>query len=170
MSYWKGNQYIGVGPGAHGRFVLLGEGGVVREARTQTLEPDVWIREVQQRGHGTRRRLPLSHLELLEEVLVMGMRTTEGINHEHWELFSPQNGLFEVFGASVGVQELLQSGQLVLDDRGLRCSWDGLALLDSILPALLVELERQISQKPQADSSVSAAGGQPKNTTDLQRQ
>lgn len=50
--------------GAHGRFVLLGEGGVVREARTQTLEPDVWIREVQQRGHGTRRRLPLSHLEL----------------------------------------------------------------------------------------------------------
>lgn len=31
--------------------------------------------------------------------------------------------------------------------RGLRCSWEGLALLDSILPALLVELERQISPK-----------------------
>lgn len=64
MSYWKGRQYIGVGPGAHGRFVLLGEGGVTREARTQTLEPDVWIREVQQRGHGTRRRIQLGHLEL----------------------------------------------------------------------------------------------------------
>lgn len=50
--------------GAHGRFALLGEGGVVREARTQTLEPDVWIREVQQRGHGTRRRIRLGHLEL----------------------------------------------------------------------------------------------------------
>ncbi|KAL3986976.1 cystatin-A/B [Sarotherodon galilaeus] len=147
ISYWKGNQYIGVGPGAHGRFVPLGEGGVVREARTQTLEPDVWIREVRQRGHGTRRRLPLGHLELLEEVLVMGMRMTEGINHKHWEMFSPQNGLDEVFGESIVVQELLQSGQLILDDRGLRCSWEGLALLDSILPALLVELERQISPK-----------------------
>lgn len=50
--------------GAHGRFAFLGEGGVVREARTQTLEPDVWIREVQQRGHGTRRRIQLGHLEL----------------------------------------------------------------------------------------------------------
>uniref|UniRef100_A0A3Q3FXY0 Radical S-adenosyl methionine domain-containing protein n=1 Tax=Kryptolebias marmoratus TaxID=37003 RepID=A0A3Q3FXY0_KRYMA len=145
LSYWKGRQYIGVGPGAHGRFVPLGEGGVVREARTQTLEPDVWIREVLQRGHGTRRRIRLSHLTLLEEVLVMGMRMTEGINHKHWKLFSPESGLHEIFGASVGVKELQQSGHLLLDDRGLRCSWDGLALLDTILPVLLVELEKQIS-------------------------
>ncbi|XP_020511060.2 radical S-adenosyl methionine domain-containing protein 1, mitochondrial [Labrus bergylta] len=145
MSYWKGRQYVGVGPGAHGRFVVPGEGGVAREARTQTLEPDVWMREVQQRGHGTRRRIQLSHLELLEEVLVMGMRMTEGIHHEHWELFSHELGLYEIFGSSVEVQECLQSGKLVLDERGLRCSWDGLALLDSMLPALLVELERRIS-------------------------
>ncbi|XP_030264135.1 radical S-adenosyl methionine domain-containing protein 1, mitochondrial isoform X1 [Sparus aurata] len=151
MSYWRGRQYIGVGPGAHGRFVPLGEGGVDREARTQTLEPDVWIREVQQRGHGTRRRIRLGHLELLEEVLVMGMRMTEGINHKHWQMFSPQLGLREVFGTSAEVREFLQSGRLVLDDRGLRCSWDGLAVLDSMLPALLVELERETSRKLQSD-------------------
>nr|XP_019950085.1 PREDICTED: radical S-adenosyl methionine domain-containing protein 1, mitochondrial isoform X1 [Paralichthys olivaceus] len=149
VTYWKGRQYIGVGPGAHGRFVPLGEGGVAREARTQTLEPDVWIREVRHNGHGTRRRVQLSHLELLEEVLVMGMRMTEGIDQEHWEMFSPQLGLHEVFGTSTDVQELLQSGRLILDDRGLRCSWDGLALLDSILPSLLVELQTQILQGPQ---------------------
>lgn len=50
--------------GAHGRFVPVAEGGVAREARTQTLEPDVWIREVRQRGHGTRRRIKLGRLEL----------------------------------------------------------------------------------------------------------
>ncbi|XP_078126380.1 radical S-adenosyl methionine domain-containing protein 1, mitochondrial [Sander vitreus] len=164
-SYWKGRQYIGVGPGAHGRFVPLGEGGIIREARTQTLEPDVWIREVQQRGHGTRRRIQLSHLELLEEVLVMGMRMSKGINHKHWELFSPQLGLHEVFGTSNDFQELLQSGQLILDDRGLRCSWDGLALLDSILPALLVMLERQISQRLQRDRH---ADGQTKRISNPQ--
>nr|XP_033500093.1 radical S-adenosyl methionine domain-containing protein 1, mitochondrial [Epinephelus lanceolatus] len=161
-SYWKGRQYIGVGPGAHGRFVPVGEGGVIREARTQTLEPDVWIHEVQQRGHGTRRRIRLSYLELLEEVLVMGMRMTQGIHHKHWELFSPQLALHDVFGTSIDVQELLQRGQLILDDRGLRCSWDGLALLDSILPALLVELERQISQRLHRDHH--CADGQTKRT------
>uniref|UniRef100_H3CYK7 Radical S-adenosyl methionine domain-containing protein n=1 Tax=Tetraodon nigroviridis TaxID=99883 RepID=H3CYK7_TETNG len=144
MSYWQGRQYIGVGPGAHGRFVLGAQGGAVREARTQTLEPDAWIREVQQRGHGTRRRIQLDHLELLEEVLAMGMRTTEGISHEHWALFSPQLGLRDVFGASVDVQDYLRSGRLILDPRGLRCSREGLALLDSMLPALLVELQSRV--------------------------
>ncbi|XP_029015098.1 radical S-adenosyl methionine domain-containing protein 1, mitochondrial [Betta splendens] len=147
LSYWKGRQYIGVGPGAHGRFVPLAEGGGVREARTQTLEPDVWIREVRRRGHGTRRRIPLHRLELLEEALAMGLRMTEGITHKHWGMFSPQLGLREVFGSSADVQELLHSGHLILDDRGLRCSWAGLALLDSMLPALLVELETQIPQR-----------------------
>ncbi|KAM4598328.1 radical S-adenosyl methionine domain-containing protein 1, mitochondrial [Polymixia lowei] len=151
MSYWKGRQYLGVGPGAHGRFVALGEGGVVREARTQTLEPDVWIREVQRRGHGTRRRIPLGHLGLLEEVLVMGLRMTEGITHQHWQLFSSEADLHKVFGTSMDVQELLLSGQLILDERGLRCSWDGLALLDSILPTLLLTLETQILQRERAE-------------------
>uniref|UniRef100_UPI0037E9396B radical S-adenosyl methionine domain-containing protein 1, mitochondrial n=1 Tax=Semicossyphus pulcher TaxID=241346 RepID=UPI0037E9396B len=162
MSYWKGRQYIGIGPGAHGRFVLPEEGGVTREARTQTLEPDVWMCEVQQKGHGTRRRIQLSHLELLEEVLVMGMRMTEGIHHKHWELFSPELSLYEIFGASIDSQEFLQSGRLILDDRGLRCSWDGLALLDSMLPALLLELERGICLRLQKDRH---ADGQTEKTS-----
>lgn len=154
LSYWKGRQYIGIGPGAHGRFVPLGEGGAFREARTQTLEPDVWMWEVQQRGHGTRRQIQLHHSELLEEVLVMGMRMTEGITHKHWHGFSPHMSLHSVFSTSTDVQGLLQSGRLILDKRGLRCSYDGLALLDSILPTLLLELERTISQKTEKDHSL----------------
>ncbi|NP_001077026.1 radical S-adenosyl methionine domain-containing protein 1, mitochondrial precursor [Danio rerio] len=141
MGYWRGHQYIGVGPGAHGRFVPHGDGGVQREARTQTLEPDVWIKEVQSRGRGTRRRITLHHLQLLEEVLVMGLRMNEGITHQHWELFSPEANLQQVFGKSANIQELQGGRFLILDDRGLRCSWEGLVLLDSILPTILLELE-----------------------------
>ncbi|XP_076866161.1 radical S-adenosyl methionine domain-containing protein 1, mitochondrial isoform X2 [Brachyhypopomus gauderio] len=141
MGYWKAQQYIGVGPGAHGRFVPRALGGVQREARTQTLEPDVWMKEVHQRGHGTRRRTQLSHLSLLEEVLVMGLRMTEGISHQHWKLFSPEANVQEVLRVREDVLELQQKGLLILDERGLRCSWDGLALLDSILPVLLLSLE-----------------------------
>lgn len=50
--------------GAHGRFVPYSVGSVQREARTQTLEPDVWMSEVKKVGHATRRRIPLTHLSL----------------------------------------------------------------------------------------------------------
>ncbi|XP_064866898.1 radical S-adenosyl methionine domain-containing protein 1, mitochondrial [Oncorhynchus nerka] len=146
MSYWKASQYLGVGPGAHGRFVPRGEGDVCREARTQTLEPDVWLREVQQRSHGTRRRIPLTHLGLLEEVLVMGLRLIDGITHQYWQLFSPRADLYQILSSSSEVQDLQQTGLLILDDRGLRCSWQGLALLDSMLPTLLLLLEAYITQ------------------------
>ncbi|KAG7453299.1 hypothetical protein MATL_G00264760 [Megalops atlanticus] len=140
LGYWKAGQYLGVGPGAHGRFVPRGEGGVWREARTQTLEPDVWMREVQRWGHGTRRRVELSPAALLEEVLVMGLRLTEGISHQHWRRFSPGLELEQLLGCAE-LQELQERGLLILDTRGLRCSWEGLAVLDSLLPPLLLELQ-----------------------------
>uniref|UniRef100_A0A8C8R704 Radical S-adenosyl methionine domain-containing protein n=1 Tax=Pelusios castaneus TaxID=367368 RepID=A0A8C8R704_9SAUR len=82
LSYWQGSQYIGIGPGAHGRFVPRGSGDSLREARIQTLEPDSWMKEVLNFGHGTRKRTALSQLEVLEEVLVLGLRTDVGITHQ----------------------------------------------------------------------------------------
>uniref|UniRef100_A0A4W4FWR4 Radical S-adenosyl methionine domain-containing protein n=1 Tax=Electrophorus electricus TaxID=8005 RepID=A0A4W4FWR4_ELEEL len=113
IGYWKAQQYIGIGPGAHSRFVPLALGGVHREARTQTLEPDVWMWE-----------LGLSR-----------------ISHQHWKMFSPEANLQDILGMCSDVEELQKKGLLILDERGLRCSWDGMALLDSILPVLLLSLE-----------------------------
>ncbi|KAM9258248.1 radical S-adenosyl methionine domain-containing protein 1, mitochondrial [Cariama cristata] len=148
LSYWRAEQYIGVGPapaavaGAHGRFVPRGEGGCSREARVQTLEPTAWMREVQSQGHGTRKRVVLTPLEQLEEVLALGLRTDEGITHEHWGHFSPRLSLEAVFGVQGEVKALQQQGWLVLDGSGLRCTSEGLALLDSLLPDLLCQLQR----------------------------
>ncbi|NWW21211.1 RSAD1 protein, partial [Falcunculus frontatus] len=142
LSYWRADQYIGVGPGAHGRFVPRGEGSHSREARIQTLEPVAWMREVQSQGHGTRSRVVLSPLEQLEELLILGLRTDEGITHERWGHFSPQLSLQAVFGTPGEAQALQQQGWLVLDSGGLRCTWAGLAVLDSLLPDLLWQLQR----------------------------
>lgn len=118
-----------------------GAGGHTREARIQTLEPDAWMKEVMQFGHGTRKRTPLGELELLEEVLAMGLRTDVGITHRHWQQFESQLTLGAVFGASEEVKELQEQGLLLLDHRGLRCSWEGLAVLDSLLLTLLPRLQ-----------------------------
>ncbi|XP_061233250.1 radical S-adenosyl methionine domain-containing protein 1, mitochondrial [Neopsephotus bourkii] len=140
LSYWRAEQYIGVGPGAHGRFVPRGEGGCSREARVQVLEPIAWMRAVQSRGHGTGKRVMLSPLEQLEEVLALGLRTDEGIPPERWGRFSPHLSLEAVFGAPG--QALQQQGWMVLDDGGLRCTARGLAVLDALLPDLLCQLQR----------------------------
>ncbi|NXU82340.1 RSAD1 protein, partial [Xiphorhynchus elegans] len=142
LSYWRADQYIGVGPGAHGRFVPRGEGGCSREARVQTLEPVTWMREVQSQGHGTRSRVVLSPLEQLEELLTLGLRTDEGVTHERWGHFSPQLSLQAVFGVPGEAQALQEQGWLLLDGSGLRCTWAGLAVLDSLLPDLLCQLQR----------------------------
>ncbi|XP_072600711.1 radical S-adenosyl methionine domain-containing protein 1, mitochondrial [Vulpes vulpes] len=146
-TYWQCGQYLGVGPGAHGRFAPQGAGDHTREARIQTLEPDNWMKEVMLFGHGTRRRIPLSKLELLEEVLAMGLRTDIGITHQHWQQFEPQLSLWDVFGASQEVKALLAQGILLLDHRGLRCSWEGLAVLDSLLLTLLPRLQDAWQQR-----------------------
>ncbi|KAK4811822.1 hypothetical protein QYF61_010324 [Mycteria americana] len=130
LSYWRAEQYIGVGPGKPGRW-------------SQTLEPDAWMREVQSRGHGTRKRVVLSPLEQLEEVLALGLRTDEGITHERWGHFSPHLSLEAVFGAPGEAEDLQQQGWLLLDGGGLRCTREGLALLDSLLPDLLCQLHRR---------------------------
>ncbi|XP_072098276.1 radical S-adenosyl methionine domain-containing protein 1, mitochondrial isoform X2 [Mobula birostris] len=140
LGYWRGMQYLGVGPGAHGRFVPRGDGKTHREARIQTLEPDHWLREVRQFGHGTRKRVPQSELDILEEVLVLGLRMNGGLTHQ-WQQHSPVFSLKEAMSESPEVQQYLQEELLILDDRGLRCSWEGLALLDSLLPTLLSQLQ-----------------------------
>ncbi|NWS94676.1 RSAD1 protein, partial [Mionectes macconnelli] len=142
LSYWRADQYIGVGPGAHGRFVPQGEGSCSREARVQTLEPVAWMREVQSQGHGTRSRVVLSPLEQLEELLTLGLRTDEGVTHERWGQFSPQLSLQAVFGVPGEARALQEQGWLLLDGSGLRCTWAGLAVLDSLLPDLLCQLQR----------------------------
>ncbi|NXC45162.1 RSAD1 protein, partial [Penelope pileata] len=142
LSYWRAEQYVGVGPGAHGRFVPWGEGSSQREARVQTPHPDTWMEEVRRRGHSTRQRAVLGTLEQLQEVLALGLRTDEGVTQRRWGLFSPQLSLGEVFGAPGEAQELQQGGWLLLDARALRCTPTGLAVLDAMLPALLCQLQR----------------------------
>ncbi|XP_043570516.1 radical S-adenosyl methionine domain-containing protein 1, mitochondrial isoform X1 [Chiloscyllium plagiosum] len=159
LGYWRGRQYLGVGPGAHGRFIPWGEEKSLREARIQTLEPDDWLREVRQFGHGTRKRVQQTELDILEELLVLGLRMNDGITHQLWLQCSPGLSLQQAVGDSPEVKQYLEKQLLVLDNRGLRCSWEGLALLDMLLPALLLQL--QLSYQKSVTHSLPSTGSVP---------
>ena len=76
LSYWRGHDYVGVGPGAHGR---LWQGGV-RVATEAARRPADYIARVAETGTAIAESDRLSPDEAAEEYVMMGLRTVEGIS------------------------------------------------------------------------------------------
>ncbi|XP_053391651.1 radical S-adenosyl methionine domain-containing protein 1, mitochondrial-like [Mercenaria mercenaria] len=144
QAYWQGSQYIGVGPGAHGRFIPVtkqqaNNGQHGREARIQTLEPDNWMFEVEKFGHATRKIISQSTKVRLEELLCLGLRTREGVTNVNWSKVIDISYL-QSFGSSERCQQFVEEGLLRFEQSGVRATSKGLLILDTILPHLLYEL------------------------------
>src|SRR5690606_20343888 len=60
LIYWSGGEWVGVGPGAHGRLAWQGEAGIVRAATRQSRAPDTWLTRVETDGHATVEEEPIS--------------------------------------------------------------------------------------------------------------
>jgi oxygen-independent coproporphyrinogen-3 oxidase len=76
LVYWRYGAYVGVGPGAHGRLDTA-EG---RVATHNEKLPERWLDQVSQRGHGVAASTVLSAQEAAEELLLMGLRLSEGVD------------------------------------------------------------------------------------------
>jgi len=74
LAYWLGHDYVGVGPGAHGRI-----GKHPRHATVNLKSPELWLSAVSKQGNGLESNLPLSALNAAEERLMMGLRIKGGI-------------------------------------------------------------------------------------------
>lgn len=133
LTYWRYGEYMGVGPGAHGRLRRNG----VRTAFQQKKRPESWLEAVEASGHGCEITEPLTHrLECAEELLLMGLRLREGV----W---------FENFAAAIGapigeflhedrLAQLIDAGLMQRDDRRLCATNRGRLVLNSLLPEILV--------------------------------
>ncbi|XP_041362503.1 radical S-adenosyl methionine domain-containing protein 1, mitochondrial-like isoform X2 [Gigantopelta aegis] len=142
LAYWEGKQYIGVGPGAHGRFVVQSnDGSLERHARIQTLEPDNWMWEIERFNHATRKIVKQTKIDILEELLALGMRICWGISHQRWNQRCPQLSLYDIFNSDI-VSTYCSANLLKLDNRGLRATPEGMDVLDSIIPDLILLLHQ----------------------------
>ncbi|OSQ49903.1 radical SAM family heme chaperone HemW [Marivita geojedonensis] len=74
LLYWRGGDYAGVGPGAHGRLTLNGQ----RLATECWKNPEAWLAGVES-GTGVRSTEPLSPQDVADERLIMGLRLSEGL-------------------------------------------------------------------------------------------
>ncbi len=127
LTYWRYGEYVGVGPGAHGRFV---EGGrrVVTIAERM---PETWANLVEARGHGIVDGELLSRSEEADEFLLMGLRLAEGIDLARYEALS---------GRALASNRLsiLQGEGLVapVGNSRLRATPQGMIVLDAVVADL----------------------------------
>ncbi|MGR3290274.1 MAG: radical SAM family heme chaperone HemW [Paracoccaceae bacterium] len=76
LIYWRAGDYVGIGPGAHGRLTL----GSGRIATDTPLMPAAWLQRVETTGSGDATRTVLSGSDQAAEYLMMGLRLREGIS------------------------------------------------------------------------------------------
>jgi putative oxygen-independent coproporphyrinogen III oxidase len=87
LIYWRGGDYIGIGPGAHGRLSLNG----VRWATECPKAPGLWLSQTED---GTATELPRTALTIEDhglEYLLMSLRLSEGLDISRYESVSGQN-------------------------------------------------------------------------------
>ncbi len=76
LTYWRYGDYAGIGPGAHGRLTLEGDLVATRRHRA----PEIWAEHVERSGQGATEQVVLGAQEKAREMLLMGLRLTEGID------------------------------------------------------------------------------------------
>jgi oxygen-independent coproporphyrinogen-3 oxidase len=131
LIYWRYGDYVGVGPGAHGRLTEKG----ARVATRQKRLPEAWLAAVEARGHGTEERLPVTSDERLVELMMMGLRLGEGIARAR---FLAETGRdIEATLPARRVADLVDGGFLVIDAAGIRATDAGRQRLNAELAALL---------------------------------
>ncbi|WP_328587486.1 radical SAM family heme chaperone HemW [Algihabitans albus] len=131
LTYWRGGDYLGIGPGAHGRITR----GRDKLATRQHRAPEIWLATVEQAGHATRTRKALTREDRLTELLMMGLRLQDGIDRTafHRELGREPEALLD----ERKLKALAEEGYLVLDAPGLRATAEGRARLNSLLAYLI---------------------------------
>lgn len=72
LTYWRYQDYVGIGPGAHGR-----RGGM---ATLRHKKPENWLYAVSRNGHGLKEERALGFAEQASEALLMGLRLVEGVD------------------------------------------------------------------------------------------
>ena len=124
---WRGAEYLGVGPGAHGRAVLDGVRTATRTARGIS----DYLAGVSQAGVGWDELEPLSPLAAAEERLLLGLRIAEGVP-------LAQLAALGLDATGPRVAGLVEMRLIDIDDHAIRATAAGRLVLDRVIAELVV--------------------------------
>lgn len=127
LTYWRYQDYSGIGPGAHGR-----RGGL---ATVRHKKPENFLRAVAEQSHGIceERALPLP--EQAAEALLMGLRLAEGVD---LDLMSTRFGLVDLIDEDATAR-LVRLGMAWREGARLGVTAQGRPLLDALLSEIVAD-------------------------------
>jgi putative oxygen-independent coproporphyrinogen III oxidase len=127
LVYWRGHEYAGIGPGAHGRLEIDG----ARHATATEKRPEAWLMRVEANGHGLVTDEVLTRSERADEFLLMGLRLAEGIDLVRFAAVAERPL------DPVRIAMLREHGLIATDASGrLRVTPEGFPVLDAVVADL----------------------------------
>ncbi len=131
LVYWRSGDWLGVGPGAHGRISQLELRGTTRIATMETRSPTRWLKQAHAQDDRIEKRILLSAEEALQERIMMGLRLKEGLP-------------LSLFPKSVRklIVDLCNAGYCEKTAQRLNLTPEGRLRLDTIVARLLADLSK----------------------------
>lgn len=126
LIYWRYGDYLGIGPGAHGRVTLDN----VRYATETPRNPAAWLKAVR-RGAAESVRTQLDPQDQASEYLMMGIRLAEGLDIDRFE---------KIAGCPLPADRiayLRDLGMIALSGNRLTVTDQGRPILNAIIRELL---------------------------------
>ena len=129
LTYWRYQDYAGIGPGAHGR-----RGGF---ATVRHKKPENFLKAVSERGHGIAEQRGLDAQEAASEALMMGLRLAEGL--DLGVLADRFSTRCDRLVDAKALTHLTSIGMIWQDASRIGITEQGRPVLDTILPLLVAD-------------------------------
>ncbi len=131
LTYWRYRDYVGVGPGAHGRHRIDGR----TFAAERHHRPADWLAAVAAEGHALKRQDVLAPSDVASELVMMGLRLGEGIDLAFAERRT--GAPLERWFRPGALDRCIAAGYLARENGRLRATAAGRAVLNALLAELL---------------------------------
>jgi oxygen-independent coproporphyrinogen-3 oxidase len=132
LLYWQGGEWLGIGPGAHGR---IGDADGLMRATRQWRNPSRWLESVSAAGHGTEEETVVLPEEYEAELVMMGMRLERGVSAPRFAALTGR-ALPDALDPA-GLDRLIDGGMVAWRDGHLRATAAGMPVLNAVLARLL---------------------------------
>ena len=132
LAYWTYADYLGIGPGAHGRVTRDGALWAVRRHRG----PERWLAVAERDGHGVEHAEAVGPRDRAREMLLMGLRLSTGVDAKRFEE-RVGLALSEALDPTI-LAACLDEGYLTFRASSLVATNAGRLRLDALLPRLVL--------------------------------
>ena len=131
LTYWRGGDYVGVGPGAHGRLTIDGTARATRQIKA----PALWLKKVEREGAGTQEEERLAVDARAEELVMVGLRIAEGLDKARFARLSGRDLSAVVNQEALGM--MIREGLLIETPEHLVATARGRLALNAVVRELL---------------------------------